>query len=224
LRSSSCPRNAGDRAAEDELATDWALYLAVERGEAERFRCWQAARPVVVLGRHGDPRAEIHESACAADDVQIVRRFSGGGTVVLGPGCLNYVVALSLVSRPELADVAGSFRFVLRAIVTALKVPGLSAVGTDLAVNGRKVSGNAQRRGRRAMVHHGTLLYDFDPALAARYLKEPVRQPAYRAARRHGDFLGNLPLSRDVLCARLEAVWRSLSRDGDVWPRHTTYA
>ena len=94
---------------------------------------------------------------------RVLRRFSGGGAVVLGPGCLNYAVALSLVSRPELADVAASFECSW-AIVAALGSRGCRLPGTDLALDGRKVSGNAQRRGRRALLHHGTLLYDFDPA------------------------------------------------------------
>jgi lipoate-protein ligase A len=208
LESSSCPRTGDDcRTAGDELAADRSLLHAVEDGAAERVRCWQTSRPVVVLGRHGVSAADVHQDACRADGIQIVRRFSGGGAVVLGPGCLNYALALSLVSRPGLSDVAASFRCVLEAIAAALEVPGLAAVGTDLAVNGRKVSGNAQRRGRHAMVHHGTLLYDFDPDLATRYLKEPARQPAYRAGRRHADFLGNIPLSGEVIRARLETIW-----------------
>jgi len=79
-------------------------------------------------------------------------------------------------------------------------------------LNGRKVSGSAQRRGRRALLHHGTLLYDFDPALAVRYLKEPSRQPAYRARRSHGEFLGNLPLTGEEVRARLVAATERQNR------------
>ena len=137
--------------------------------------------------------------------MSVLRRVSGGGAVVLGPGCLNYAVVLSLASHPATGRVAASFRLVLRAIVEALDVPGLSIEGgTDLALHGRKVSGNAQRRGRRALLHHGTLLYDFDPGLAVRYLKEPVRRPAYRSGRCHGEFIGNLPLSAETIEARLD--------------------
>jgi lipoate-protein ligase A len=196
----------------EHLAADFALWEAAEAGCGDQpVRCWQIERPVVVLGRHGVAAREIDENACGADGVPVLRRFSGGGAVVLGRGCLNYAVALSLASHPALADVAASFRFVLRALVAVLAVPGLSIMGgTDLALNGRKVSGNAQRRGRRAIIHHGTLLYAFDPALATRYLKEPGRQPAYRAARRHADFLGNLPLSSETIRVRLQAAWERL--------------
>ena len=171
--------------------------------------------------------------ACRADGVEVLRRSSGGGAVVLGPGCLNYAIAVSLVSRPELVDVAGSFCAILGQIAASLGVPGVSIAGhADLSLHGRKVSGNAQRRGRHALLHHGTLLYDFDPRYAVRYLKEPARQPAYRAARPHAEFLGNLPLSVQVIRARLAAgngrchatAGPRTSREVVHWSRDGTYA
>ena len=211
---SSCTRNAaaGGVELEQELAADLAMFEAVEAGAAENLgRCWQVGRPVVVAGRHSNLAGDVAQEVCRDDGVPVIRRFSGGGTIVLGHGCLNYAVALSAVSRPELTDVAASFRFVLEAIIAALEVPALAiAGGTDLAVNGRKVSGNAQRRGRRAILHHGTLLYDFDARLATRYLKEPIRRPAYRAARRHAEFLGNIALGGDIIRERLDAAWKRL--------------
>jgi lipoate-protein ligase A len=194
---------------EEQLARDWALFQSVEIGASgDLCRCWHAPRPIVVVGRHSRISDEVIQETCLRDDVRVLRRFSGGGTVVLGRGCLNYAVALSLDSRPELSDVAVSFQFILGRIVAALGVSGLSiAGGSDLVLAGRKVSGSGQRRGRRALVHHGTLLYAFDPGLATRYLKEPVRQPAYRANRCHDEFIGNLPLSAETIRARLDTAW-----------------
>jgi lipoate---protein ligase len=198
------------REAEAELARDWALFEAVEAGRADvLFRCWESPSPVVVVGRHGS-LADVHYPLCREDHVPVVRRFSGGGAVVLGPGCLNYAVAVSFVSRPEFLDVRTAFAVILEAIVEALGVPGLHVAGSaDLALDGRKVSGNAQRRGRRTVIHHGTLLYDFDSALASRYLREPGRQPAYRDSRSHADFIGRLPLDGDTLRARLATACRA---------------
>jgi lipoate---protein ligase len=201
---------------EEHLAREWALFQSVETGAAGTlFRCWQADRPVVVVGRNGHLADDVIQERCREDDVRVLRRFSGGGAVVLGPGCLNYAVVLSFVSCPELTSVAASFRLILERVVAALGIPGLSvAGGTDLALDGRKVSGNAQRRGCRALIHHGTLLYGFDPRLATRYLKEPARQPAYRAARRHAEFIGSLPYSAGTIRARLETAWGAF-RDED---------
>ena len=199
--------------ADAQLARDWAMFQSVEAGASQGLcRSWQPTRPVVVVGRSSRIDADVILDACHEDGVPVVRRFSGGGAVVLGPGCLNYAVALSVVSRPELTHVRTSFQFILGRIVAALDLPGLSIAGeTDLALDMRKVSGNAQRRGRRALLQHGTLLYGFDPGLATRYLKEPTRQPAYRSARDHGQFIGTLPLSAAVIRARLDAAWEDFA-------------
>ena len=152
---------------------------------------------------------DVIQEACRDDGVRVLRRFSGGGAVVLGPGCLNYAVALSLVSRPELADVAASFQFILGRIVAALGIPGLSiAGGTDLALDGRKVSGNAQRRGRRALIHHGTLLYDFDPA-ACDPLPEGAGPPAGipRGPTPHASSSATFRSPAETIRARLETAW-----------------
>jgi lipoate-protein ligase A len=200
---------------EQQLARDWTLFQSVENGTSESLsRYWQTSRPVVVVGRNSRVADDVICEACRADDIRVLRRFSGGGPVVLAPGCLNYAIALSCVSWPELINVADSFQIILGRIVAALDVPGLSIAGyTDLALGGRKVSGNAQRRGQRALIHHGTLLGDFDAGLTARYLKEPVRQPAYRMVRRHEEFLGKLPLSAETIQTRLETAWSAFHRD-----------
>jgi lipoate-protein ligase A len=200
--------------AERHLAREWQMFQSVESGHAEYgYLTWEALRPVVVVGRGGRPSAEVIEEACRADGVRVLRRASGGGAVVLGPGCVNYALILSFVSRPELLDVAASYRIILPQMVAALDVPGLTIEGSsDLVLRGRKVGGSAQRRGRRAILHHGTLLYNFDPALATRYLAMPPRQPSYRAGRSHDWFIANLPMPAELITMRLHAFSSTLIR------------
>ena len=196
-------------AAQMHLAREWALFQAVENGTADcRWFTWEAPSPVVILGLHSRIADHVIAGPCREDGVAVLRRFSGGGTVVVGPGCLNYAIALSLVSHPWLADVAASFDTILGRIVGSMNVPGLALAGSsDLVLSGRKVSGNAQRRGRRGLIHHGTLLYHFDSSLVARYLKEPERQPEYRAGRSHADFIGQLPLTAAEITANLKTAF-----------------
>ncbi len=200
--------------AEENLALDAALFRAVEAGaEDETLRLWEIPTPAVVVGRSGVISNEVEQEACAADGVPVLRRGSGGGAVLLGPGCMSFSLLLSLGRHPELRSVRLSYRLILGCLVRALAVPGLEIRGvSDLAIGERKVSGNAQRRGRQALLHHGTLLYDFEPQWVERYLKHPSRQPDYRSDRRHGDFLANLPLSRDQIRMRLALVPDFLSQ------------
>jgi lipoate---protein ligase len=172
-------------------------------GEAV-FRVWESASECVVMGQSGQAEREV----CAPSGVPVLRRCSGGGTVVLGPGCLNYAVVLPMEWDPRWRDVAFSLRWVMQRMRAALALPGLRLAGQcDLALHGRKVSGNAQRRTRQAFLHHGTLLYDFDLARVDRLLRMPARRPAYRADRGHAEFLANLPLSALELKQRLAAGW-----------------
>jgi lipoate---protein ligase len=43
---------------------------------------------------------EVNAAACAAGGVPIYRRCSGGGTVLQGPGCLNYSLVLRFAEHP----------------------------------------------------------------------------------------------------------------------------
>ena len=90
----------------DNLALDEALLDAAVEGElpGEVLRLWEPASFFVVLGR-SSPLGEVHAAACRADGVPVLRRPSGGATVVAGPGCLMYAVVLDLDARPELRSV-----------------------------------------------------------------------------------------------------------------------
>jgi lipoate-protein ligase A len=212
---------------EENLALDEALLrtldeaaaAGVDPGRWEGLRLWESPLPVVVLGRSGRAEEEVDLAACAEMGVPVRRRASGGGAVVLGPGCLCFALALSYRLHPALRDVARSYRIVLGAVAAALDVEGLAVRGmADLALVDRKVSGNAQLRGRHGLLHQGTLLNGFEPALLPRLLREPRRQPLYRDWRRHLDFVGDLPLPRRVVKSRLLRVRTAMSDEAAAPP------
>jgi lipoate-protein ligase A len=206
---------------EANLALDEALLLEAEAGQSgELLRVWELADCAVVLGSAGQLAAEVNESACRADRVAILRRCSGGGAVVLGPGCFCFSLVLSY-ERPPVQDVTHSYTYILERLGRALR----SAVGaveragsSDLAVANRKISGNSQRRMRSFILHHGTILYDFDFSAVERYLKMPPRQPAYRESRTHEAFLANLPQRLEQIKRRLSAAWEA-NTERDDWPQ-----
>lgn len=204
----------------ENLALDEALLLEAETGcGGEVLRWWEWRQPAVVLGAAGRLADEVHEPACHADAVPIQRRASGGGTVLLDAGCLVYSLVLAYQRESALAHVGSSYRFILERTAQALgdQVPGLAPAGTsDLAIAGRKVSGNAQQRKRRFLLHHGTLLYAFDGSRVGRYLRQPLRQPVYRQHRSHEAFLTNLPIPAEELKLRLTRVWQA-DQSAD-WP------
>jgi lipoate-protein ligase A len=196
----------------ENLALDEALLLEAESGGGEVLRVWEWPRPAVVLGSGCSLAEDVDENACNVDGVPILRRSSGGGTVLLGTGCLLYVLILKYDRDPALGEIRSSYQAILERIGKSLEA-GVSRVEragiSDLAIDGRKFSGNAQQRKLSFLLHHGTLLYAFDLSLIPRYLREPARQPAYRAKRDHGAFVRNVPLTADELKRRLCAAWQA---------------
>ena len=172
----------------------------------ERLLVWESAHPAVVLPRNGAADAWANLDACAFRDIPILRRDSGGGAVVLGPGCLCVALILSLDARPALTDVTASYAALLGAIAETLSIPHVSLQCTDLALGNRKFAGHAQRRLRHTLLHHGAILYRFDLGLIDALLPEPPRRPAWRGSRRHREFLTNLPFARADLLARLRQL------------------
>jgi lipoate-protein ligase A len=202
----------------ENLALDEALLLEAETSGMLVLRVWSWPYYAVVLGAGGKIADEVDEAACAADQVPVARRGSGGGAVLLGPGCLLYSLVLPCTGACR--DINGSHRHVLGETASALAdlAPGITHEGTsDLACAGRKFSGNAQQRKRTHFLHHGTLLFAFDVTRVARYLREPARRPAYRGDRDHRKFLMNLPADEHDLVRRLRARWQALTLLG-AWP------
>jgi lipoate-protein ligase A len=200
--------------AAENLALDEALLEQAEEhpGSAEILRLWECPQVAVVLGRANRATTEADLAACGAAQVPVLRRSSGGGTVVIGPGCLMYSLLLSYDERPHFRMLDVVHRQVLSTMAGALnrhlQAQLIAAQGeSDLTLGAQKISGNSVRCKRHYLLYHGTLLYGFDLALVQRLLRPPSKQPEYRHDREHHEFVVNLPLAADQLRAALIEAW-----------------
>ncbi len=196
----------------ENLACDEGLLDWFEAGgEGGLLRFWESPVPFVVVGYAGRVAQEVQVAACRARQIPILRRCSGGGTVVQGRGCLSYALVLPIDPDRPTGSIATTNRFVLErhaAALSALSGRAVCVCGqTDLAVDGRKVSGNSQRRRRRYLLFHGTFLLQADLTLIAELLAMPPREPDYRQGRAHTDFLANLELEAAAVKSALAGAW-----------------
>ncbi len=194
------------------LACDEALLDACEEqtgGEVLRF--WEPRDYFVVVGYSNRVALEVNEAACLREKVGVYRRCSGGGTVLQGPGGLNYSLILKIDGNDALQNIAAANRHIMgrhRDALSALLGRPVRVQGhTDLSLAGQKFSGNAQRRKRHALIFHGTFLLRFDLSLMEKFLPMPSRQPDYREGRPHGLFLMNLPASAEAVKDALRQTW-----------------
>ena len=75
----------------DDVALDTTLFRELEENAEtpETLRFWECDRTAVIVSSLSAVHGEVREDACAEDEVPILRRASGGGAVVVGPGCLS---------------------------------------------------------------------------------------------------------------------------------------
>lgn len=195
-----------------QLALDDELLAAVDRGElSPLLRFWQSPTAAVVLGRGNVPDLEVDLPACRDLGVPVWRRSSGGGTVVVGLGCLAFTLVLPTSSRLRNLGAGPVTRLLLERSLSGWgETLGLCVQGvSDITLGDRKISGNAQRWKREAFLHHGTVLLSFDLNLVRRLLREPARRPEYRSTRTHADFVQNAPFTADEFREHLVERWNA---------------
>lgn len=122
-------------------------------------------RKSVVIGRFQNPWLECKVENLLKDNVSLVRRQSGGGTVYHDFGNTNY----SFIVPAELYNLDAHYRVLLE----ALRQFGITAERTernDLYLAGKKFSGSAFKKSARKIIHHGTLLHHGDTRRLYSYL------------------------------------------------------
>lgn len=117
--------------------------------------------PCIVVGKHQNTSSEINQSYVTENQIDVVRRLSGGGAVYHDHGNLNF----GFISKNKGHDIDAVFREFTLPILNVLKKLGVQAEFSgrnDLVIQGMKISGVAQYHTSNKVLLHGTLLFDSD--------------------------------------------------------------
>jgi len=196
------------------LALEEAVLESLDSGErSPAWITWTSAAPAAVLGTARAAGTDLRLEALRADGVKVLRRRSGGGTVILG--AVSPVVTLLDAVGGDIRECYDRFCEVLIAALGRLGVEAAFEPAADLAVAGRKISGLAQRRKRRGALVTASVLLESLAVESEKYLVEPVAAdaPEYRKGRGHAGFMTSLrelgvdPAAwRQALRAELESL------------------
>ena len=176
----------------ENLAMDESLARTASATGMHQLRFWWGGPPAVVMGFSERAEQVADLDACARYGVCVLKRCTGGGTVLQTEGVLNYSL---ITPAPDHLDLKAGYRQgtdIVCAILSAFGITGAPRGTSDVAVGDRKISGNAQARRWKALLVHGTLLVDFDFDLTEKVLPHPLREPDYRKRRSHREFLVTL--------------------------------
>lgn len=147
----------------------------------------------IVLGISGAPEELIDTQQWEQTPIPVIRRFSGGGSVVVDEDTLFVTL---LCNR----DVLSVMPFPSH-ILTWMSLqyhPLFGVKENDFVLGHKKCGGNALYIQRERWLLHTTFLWDYHPD-KMRLLNMPARQPLYREGRSHDDFLCRL---RNTLATR----------------------
>lgn len=181
------------------------------------MQAWVPTNPMVVLGSSNEAAIECRADRCAELGVPILRRYGGGGTVVLYSGCVVLSVAAWVRQHFQNNFYFGHFNSAVIDAIHAygtrldsatkaglenqtirLEQDGISDITVKNSTTGlaRKFVGTSMFRSRNYLLYQASIIVNLDAELIGELLLHPSREPAYRGGRRHKDFLIGL---RDVL-------------------------
>jgi lipoate-protein ligase A len=181
------------------MAVDRAMFDMCEsdpESASVRFYTW--AGPTLSMG-HFEPQDAVDMAAARADGVPVVRRPTGGRVVLHGDD-LTYTVVLPGDGHAAAQEI---YRLVSQVLVgglatlgarldikrgrtgrsSVLRKPCFASVSRhEVTHRGRKVVGSAQRRGRRAVLQHGSIPLGPGYMDVVKYMKlaVPVRRDLAR--------------------------------------------
>mmetsp|Transcript_18161 Transcript_18161/g.35675 ORF Transcript_18161/g.35675 Transcript_18161/m.35675 type:complete len:290 (-) Transcript_18161:193-1062(-) len=147
----------------------------------------------IVLGFSGKIPKLVNEPERKRQNVPMIRRYTGGGTVIVDE---NTVFISMLLGKDLVPNVdpfprpimSWSGEFYSRVLNDRLGVKGFSLRADDYVVDNVKIAGNAQAISGKRWVHHTSFLWDYSSE-RMKVLSLPEKQPEYRANRDHDSFL-----------------------------------
>ncbi|MEM6979537.1 MAG: lipoate--protein ligase family protein [Planctomycetota bacterium] len=197
----------------DEAMLSWSDRQITSQVDAPEdtawFRWWHFDRHVVVLGRSSRLNDEVHLDRCRQRRIDVLRRCTGGASVVGGPGCGMYSVVVP-IENESMRRIDVAHDVVMTKVLAAVQRQHQSASRQgicDLTWRNRKFSGNSLRVSKHHLLYHGTILYDADLDVIADCLAFAPRQPDYRQERFHREFITNLPIDVSKLQSDLADVF-----------------
>lgn len=157
----------------------------------QTFMVWQPDKNYVVLGASNRPEEALHTEQVMQDGITVMKRPSGGQTVMLTPGNLVIAAVYPHSLRPK-----NLFNEINASIIEAIEAAGIAGLSlrgiSDIALGYKKILGSAMYRTRNKLLYHAVLNVGEPAATFEKYLRHPGKEPDYREGRKHSDFVTSL--------------------------------
>ena len=188
--------NMGKNSAAMNMAVDEAILLAQKEQPAPTLRFYDWLSPAFSFGYFQDIASEVDVVACQAEGIELIKRMTGGGTVVHG---WELTYTLILPRHGGEISVTNAYQRIGQSLAKAFQKLGIPAqcyaectdssqaaqnicltnpAEHDVMSDNKKLAGVSVRRNRNGIMFQGYISLDMPPtAILERVSKDPeVRQ------------------------------------------------
>ncbi len=140
------------------------------------------------MGISGEPAALLNLNSVKNENIPVIQRFSGGGTVIVDEDTLFITFILAKDQVPIHPFPEPILRWSAELYSEAWEIPFFQLRENDYCIGEKKCGGNAQYIKKDRWLHHTSFLWDYSPK-NMEHLLLPAKRPKYRQNRSHEDFL-----------------------------------
>ncbi len=157
---------------------------------------WNPDNIYIVLGRSNSSEESVNLDTAIKDGVTIIKRPTGGESVVLSPNMLVFSAKIYHKNSQKPIEVFNKINKHLITQLTNIGIKNLNSKGiSDLSIGEKKILGSSMMLKDNIFFYHAVLNINEDPSIISKYLKHPKKEPDYRKGREHKQFVTSLKLA-----------------------------
>lgn len=161
--------------------------------ETNKFLLWIPDKSYIVLGASNKVESAVEESMVLKNNICVMKRRTGGQTVMLTPNNLiiSAVITDESVMKPK--DVFNNFNDIIIGVIEKDHTVKFATRGiSDIAMGEKKIMGSSMYRGKGKLFYHAVLNFNEPATTFQKHLKHPSKEPDYRKGRMHDEFVTSL--------------------------------
>lgn len=151
----------------------------------------EGSTPAVVMGISGKPEELIRLDKAEENKIPVIKRFSGGGTVIVDESTLFVSFVFQKQTHPFPAYPEPIMKWSEELYKKVFSLDAFHLKENDYVIGDKKCGGNAQYIKKDRWLHHTSFLWDYKEHFM-NVLLHPKKTPSYRKDRCHDDFLCRL--------------------------------
>ena len=191
--------------------------------DTKQFMVWRPDKRYIILGASNRAEEALFMDNVMQDAITVMKRPSGGQTVMLTP---NNLIIAAVFSGQRIMKPKEVFILLNKLIISSIEEAGITDLSqrgiSDIAIAGKKILGSAIYRNKDKLLYHAVLNLGEPARTFERYLKHPSREPDYRNGRNHAEFVTSLRESgysqsydflEDILTQNFESTLAELDEE-----------